>query len=124
MKGVPNSCAVAAVVRSWKHLRGGGAPARIMAIVFDDGDVHAACTTESATGELFLYDERGSRHLAGASLQWSALAIARAAFGNVRTARWIGESGFPVRGRTRRLSPRECRNLPARLDHLLGNETP
>ena len=68
---------------------------------------------------VFLFDEEGTRHVERATMEWSARAIAQAAFGGVRSARWVGAASKPsLRGRNRRLSPRESRDLP-RFDLLM-----
>lgn len=110
-----NGCVMTAVVRSWQLLREAGAPSRLLAITFENGCGHAACVTEDAAGQLFLYDgERGSMHLVGLTLATSPLTIARAAFEKVGAAQWLNNprTAKPNSSRDRRLSPREVRRRP------------
>ena len=109
-KPLPNGCGIAAVADSWMRLRESGAPSRIMAIVYRDGDMHAATAFEAPNGKFFVYDERGSRRLHGASMSWTPLRIARRAFGSqIVSAKWINPETAPEIPIGRRLSPRECR---------------
>ena len=127
-RDLPNSCAISAVAESWLRLRESGAPSRIMAMVFRDGESHAATVFQSPDGNIFIYDPlKGSRRLSGLSMDSPPLRIARRVFGSrIVSARWIKppEDAQPkIHGRNRRLSPRECRAFVPSFDRLLAEQS-
>jgi hypothetical protein len=105
---LPNDCAVVAAIAQHR-IRESGLNSRLL-VLKEHGEekAHVVVAFEVPGGGVYVYDGAGARHIPGATLLWSADAIARASFGSaVALARWQGAT--KPSGPNRKLSPRECR---------------
>jgi hypothetical protein len=102
-----NDCAVFAAL-AHRRIREGGLDSRLL-VLTERGEDKAhvvVCFPAPDNAGLYVFDGAGSRLVPGATLQWDARSIARAAGFDATLVRWQGTARPSG---NRRLSPRECR---------------